>query len=103
MFQTRIHDESVANSIAYMARDELDLFFRGVKGERIELRLKRVEEFLNYLCREADAERDMLSLEPHEVRYAVELKRRFLEERERVRASAARYIKKGQVTADHYD
>jgi len=98
-----IHEESVANSIAHMAREELDLFFRAVKGERIELRLQRVEEFLDYLIREAEAEREMLSLEPHEVRYASELKKRFIEERTRVRASANRYVKKGETAGEFYD
>jgi hypothetical protein len=90
-----IHEQSVASSIAHMACEELDLFYRGVKGERIELRLRRVEEFLNYLIREANAELEMLSLEPHEVRFASELRTGFIHERELVRSSAARYIKKG--------
>jgi hypothetical protein len=98
-----IHDQSVANSIAFMSRDEIDLFFRGVKGKRIALRLKRVEEFLNYLSKEADAEREMLSLEPSEVRFAGELQRRFLEERQRVKASAKRYVKKGLEEDGTYD
>jgi hypothetical protein len=101
-----IHEESVAHSLAHMASVELGMFFRGVKLERIELRLKRVEDFIEYLSREATAERDMLSLEPHEVRYAAELRNRFVRERERVRASADRYAKKhatrGVVVADFY-
>jgi hypothetical protein len=77
-----------------MASVELGMFFRGVKGERIELRLKRVEEFVEYLSREAEAEREMFSLDPHEVRYAAELRKHFVEERERVRKSASRYVTK---------
>jgi hypothetical protein len=86
-----------------MASEELDLFFRAVKGQRIELRLKRVEEYLDYLNREADVEREMLSLDLHEVRYASELKKRFIEEREKVRMSADRYVKKGMTTGESYD
>ena len=89
-----IHEQSVANSITHMAREELDLFFRAVNGERIELRLKRVEEYLDYLNREADIEREMLSLDLSEVRYASELKKKCIEERETVRVSAERYVKK---------
>lgn len=98
-----VHSQSVANSIAYMAGEELDLFFRGIKGQRIELRLKRVEEFIAYLNVEAEAERDTLSLEPHEVRYAADLRKKFAEEREKVRASAERYIRKGEMLDDNYD
>lgn len=91
-----IHEESVAHSLAGMARKELEMFFKGVKGDRIELRLARVEEFIEYLCREAAAERDYYSLDAHEVRYAAELQAAFIEEREKVRGSAKRYIEKQQ-------
>jgi hypothetical protein len=56
--------------------------------------------FNGYLNREAEVEREMLSLDPHEIVYAATLRKRFLAERERVRASAARYVKKGTDTVD---
>jgi hypothetical protein len=97
-----IHEESVAHSLAGMARKELEMFFKGIKGDRIELRLARVEEFIEYLCREAAAERDYYSLDTHEVKYASELQAAFIEERERVRGSARRYIEKQQVQSPDF-
>ena len=88
------HEQSVANSLAAMASQEFDLLHWGNVGDRVELRLKRVEEFITYLSRESDIERDMLSLSPKEVRYAEELKKRFATERQRVKSSAARYVNK---------
>ncbi|MEI6705365.1 MAG: hypothetical protein WCL71_17825, partial [Deltaproteobacteria bacterium] len=92
-----IHEESVAHSLASMARNELEMFFMGVKKDRIELRLARVEEFIEYLCREAVAERDYYSLDANEVKYATNLKAVFCMERDRVRISAKRYIEKQQL------
>ncbi len=89
-----IHDEGVAHSLANMAKEEFSLLFNGKRGERIELRLNRVALFINYLCQEAEKERDLYALEPHEVRYATELKTQFEKESAHVRSSASRYVKR---------
>ena len=97
-----IHEEGVAHSISRMSRRELEMFFKGVKKDRIETRLSRVDEFIEYLCREATAERDYYSLEPHETKYATDLKETFIQERETVRRSAQRYIDKQTLDAGNY-
>ena len=89
-----IHEESVAHSLSRFASNEVELFVENRTLERIQLRFDRTEEFVNYLVREADRERDMLGLEPYDVRYAAEIKQSFIEERVRVKASAERYARK---------
>ena len=89
-----IHDEGVANNLAAMASIEFELFFSGKKGERIELRLKRVHEFIDYLKREIEYEIDLFSLEADDINYALLLEKKFNAEREKVLSSAERYVSK---------
>ena len=77
-----------------MASKEYHLLSSGEVGDRVELRLKRVQLFVDYLKHESEIERETFSLSPNEVRYAEEIKKRFLIEQKKVRASADRYITK---------
>lgn len=91
-----IHDESVANSLATMASEEFELFFSGKKGERIELRLRRVQEFITYLKREMEHEIELFSLTADNINYAYFIDVNFKQERKLVMSSAKRYVCKSQ-------
>jgi hypothetical protein len=85
-----IHDQSVAHSLALLAERDMELFFKFRKKDRIEVRLQRAQEFIDYIVKEEEIEREMYSLEGGEVRYSIALRESFDREKPRVIASAKR-------------
>jgi len=83
-----VHQESVAHSLANLADKDIDLFFKGEKMERINTRLQRVQEFVDYLDVEEQIEKDVYSLDANEVNFCRVLKERFAKEKLRVLKSA---------------
>lgn len=85
-----LHDESVSHSQANLAQKDIDLFLRYKKLERVEVRLKRTQEFIDYLKREEDIERSHYSVDPGEMPFIPSLIEKFKLEKNRVLQSARR-------------
>jgi hypothetical protein len=85
-----VHEESVAHSLARLADQDIKLYFQGKKMDRVEIRLRRAELFVDYLVREEEGERDTYGLEQSEVRYGKRLTEALEEENARILGSAKR-------------
>jgi hypothetical protein len=85
-----IHDESVAHSQANLAQKDIDLFLKSKKLERVQVRLKRTQEFIDYLKNEEDLERSHYFVDPSEVPFTPTLLGKFALEKEHVLGSARR-------------
>ncbi len=102
-----IHDQAVAHSLARLAEKDITLFFQFRKMDRLEVRLQRVQEFIDYLVKEEEKERDTYSLNSTEVNFSHVLKERFAEEEERILSSAKKTLIKTTTTEvtpeEHWD
>ena len=99
-----IHDQAVAHSLIMLAEKDITLFNEYRKMERLQVRLQRVQEFVDYLVKEEEIERDMFSLNNIEANFSHILKERFAEEKKRVLSSAEKTLKKTtgtQVPVEH--
>jgi hypothetical protein len=87
---TAVHNESVSHSLANLAQKDIDLFFKFKKLERVEVRLRRTQEFIDYLQKEEQLERSHYSIDPAEMQFAPLLLEKFKHEKQRVLRSAQR-------------
>ena len=86
-----IFTEEVSNYLVDAARQEFDLFLRGERLERVNIRLDRVKKFIDYLSMEEARERDYYSLGmKEEDMFTYTLSRAFDEEKRAVLKSAKR-------------
>lgn len=86
-----VFDEETSNFLTEAAKDEYNLFTRGERVARVELRLKRVEYFIDYLCAEEKRERDQyFPGVPDEELFSHKSVAGFTSEKERVLTSAKR-------------
>ena len=83
-----IHDEGIAHSQSLLAEKDYDLFLKSKKIERVEVRLKRVEEFIEYLMAEEKLERSHYLLSASEPSFVPDMLSRFAAEKQRVLSSA---------------
>ncbi len=83
-----IHEESVAHSLALLADRDIALFNQRKRLERVQVRLQRVQEFVDYLQREEERERELYSLAGTDFKYTQIIKERFASEKDQVLASA---------------
>ena len=102
-----VHDEGVARSLAHLADEDINLYFKSNKMERVEVRLRRAQIFVEYLVQEEEGERDTYSLDENDVRYSKALSESLRTEKERILRSAKRnYGKKqnfGPTLGDYWD
>lgn len=87
-----IHDEAVANSLASLGKQDIDLFLDRRKRERLKSRLNRALEFVEYLEKEEEREREIYSLDTTDKRLMVDIKSRYLKDALRVRKSGSRNV-----------
>ncbi|PQV89211.1 hypothetical protein, partial [Cronobacter sakazakii] len=67
------------------ARQEYGYFIRGDRIERVKVRLERVENFIDYIKKEEDQERDLYSLGmPEDEMFSFKAESSFNIEKERV-------------------
>lgn len=82
-------DEEACNSITSMANEEYRLFLKRERTDRVHVRLKRAEAFLNYLRKEEEREIEIFNLDiPGGESFGEKLSVAFEEESRRVLASA---------------
>jgi len=86
-----VHDEGIAHSLANLANEDLRLFYEFRKRDRIEVRLKRVSEFVEYLRGEEEREFEVFSLPSSEKRFIPQIIEKLEGEMVRIRASAERH------------
>lgn len=88
-----LFDESTSNYLAEAARSEFKHFNRGQSIERIQVRLDRVEKFIDYLYKEETKEKDAYCLEmPENEMFTFKMKEGFISEREGVLKSAKKQV-----------
>jgi hypothetical protein len=86
-----LFDEQVSNYTAEAAKLEYDLFMKRDRYKRVELRLDRVDKFIEYLHAEEMREKDAYSLDmPEEETFTFRARDVFREESARVLTSARR-------------
>jgi hypothetical protein len=86
-----VFDEEVSNYLSEAARREYELFIRRDRLMRVEVRLDRVERFIDYLGAEEARERDTFSLTmPEEEMFTFCARQAFDVEKAKVLASARR-------------
>lgn len=86
-----VFDESVGNYLGEAAKDEYDLFMKKDRINRIQLRLDRVERFLEYLKSEEEREKkDYRLAMPEKEMFIFQALEIFRKEKERVMNSALR-------------
>lgn len=86
-----VFDEGVSNYVAEAAKSEYEMFMKRDRLRRVELRLDRVEKFIEYLNREEARERELYSLNmPEEEMFTAKAKQIFGFEKARVLNSARR-------------
>jgi len=85
-----VHDDTVAGDLAVLAKDDVRLFYKGKKMERIEARLSKVDLFIEYLSREEELEQNKYGLDHLEIGFSATLRRSFDKEKARILKSAAR-------------
>lgn len=86
-----IYSEQTSNYLTEAAKKEYSLFTKGDRVSRVQVRLDRVEEFVNYLRAEEDREKDFYSLGmPEDEMFTFKAMENFIPERERVLKSAAK-------------
>ncbi len=94
---TGIYEESVSNYLVEAAKQEYKYFTSGVRLERVQLRLDRVEKFIAYLGEEEAREREAYSLNmPHEDMFTFRSTKAFEIEKRKVLTSAARQQHRGR-------
>ena len=94
-----IYSEQTSNYLTEAAKKEYNLFTKGDRISRVQVRLERVEEFIKYLKAEEDREKDFYSLGmPEEEMFTFKASENFIPEKERVLKSAAKQ-KPSQTTA----
>lgn len=92
-----VYDQQSANYLSEAARDEYRHFSQGERLRRVEIRLDRVDKFIEYLNQEELRERDLYSLGmPVSEMFTSETRKRFDEERQRALESAKRQARKGR-------
>lgn len=90
-----VFEESVSNFLTEAANDEYRLFTSQAREERIDIRLSRVEHFIQYLHREELRENELYKLGiKDEDLFTRKAMVSFETEQERVRASAKRQVAK---------
>lgn len=94
-----IYSEQTSNYLTEAAKKEYNLFTKGERVPRVQVRLERVEEFINYLKVEEEREKEFYSLGmPEEEMFTFKANENFIPERARVLKSAAKQ-KTNQATA----
>lgn len=90
-----MYAEKASNYLCEAAKREYNLFTKGDRLSRIEVRLDRVEQFLEYLYEEENRERELYSLEmPESEMFTVKAKKEFSVEKARVIKSAKKQTHK---------
>lgn len=91
-----IYSEQTSNYLTEAAKKEYNLFNKGDRASRIQVRLERVEEFIEYLRSEEAREKEFYSLGmPDEEMFTHKAYSNFQPERERVIKSAAKQKSSG--------
>ena len=83
-----IYDESIANSLVKSAGKELDLYYSRDFMSRIELRIKRAKEFLEYLKRMEEQEFKDLNLDSTEICFTKKLEQSLTKQFDIIKKSA---------------
>lgn len=80
--------EELCNYLVKSANDELKLKQTHKTIERIQLRIERVDKFLEYLCIQENEEFESLNLDKSEINFSLKMKISFDSEKERILESA---------------
>ena len=92
-----IFDETVSNHLSEAARDEFDFFIRRERMRRVDLRLEKVDVFLQYLANEEAREREKYRLAmPKDEMFTTIARNVFRREKARVQRSAKRGVQGGK-------
>lgn len=93
-----VRDEVTNNYLTEAAKDEYKLFQKNKRTDRVKVRLKRVEQFLNYLASEEDSEIERYGLEfPSNEKFTYRALNDFKVEKKRITTSAVRQEKKRKL------
>ncbi len=85
-----VHDQGVGDSLANFGNLDRDLFLSHQKRERISARIDKVREFLNYLAREENIEREVYGLDTQDRILMIDLRKKYDIDETRVLRSANR-------------
>ncbi|MBA4417617.1 MAG: hypothetical protein C0392_06875, partial [Syntrophus sp. (in: bacteria)] len=88
-----IHEQSVAHSLGLLADKDIDLFFKGKKLDRVKIRLRRAQEFVDYIVREEEKESDIYGLDGTEAKFGKILQERLTLEKVEILQSAEKNYK----------
>lgn len=94
-----IFAETVSNYLVEAARKEYGFFTKGQRMQRVEIRIDRVQQFIDYLAKEEQRERDIYSLGmPESEMFTYKCRATFEAEQVRVLASARKQGHTGKMT-----
>ena len=100
-----VFSQKLSNYLTEAARKEYRMFSHGERFDRVNVRLERVEEFLNYLTDEELRERELYSLDMQETEmFTSKAKESYFRDKSRVLVSAKKYqYKKAAPTKQNGD
>ncbi len=87
-----VFSQKLSNYLTEAARKEYRMFSHGERFDRVNVRLERVEEFLNYLTDEEQREKELYSLDmPETEMFTSKAKASYYSDKSRVLVSAKKY------------